>query len=210
MIAHASNLFTSKAKLTFWLLVFFVSAFHLGVLTFLATGVRSLSQPKLDKKSTLIYAYPSSAALDKVSTDSVQVTKKLKPIADLSKPRPKEMDVKNSLASTSKPTIFASSETVYFLREELDNSAEPLADIGKELSKILPVLSGTVIIEFWITETGQVTRIDFIKGETLLPLDEAMQILLNYEFAPAMRAGKSVASRKLIEVDTDAVLQSVF
>ena len=146
----------------------------------------------------------------KVNAASVQIAGKSLPTADLNKLRSKEVIIENSIASAFKPTILQIPEAVYFSREELEISAEPLADLGKELSKILPVLSGTVIIEFWITETGRATRIDFIKGQTLLPIDEALQILLSYEFTPALRDGKPVASRKLIEIDTDAILQTSF
>ena len=183
---------------------------HIGLLGFFSSGVRSISRAALGKQLSVVRFGISNVSYSKLNAAPVQVAAKSTSIDGLSKFRPKEANVNNSSASAFKPTILQSPEIVYFLREELDSSAEPVADLGKELIKILPVLSGTVIIEFWITEAGQATRIDFIKGQTLLPLDEAMQILLSYEFTPALRDGKPVASRKLIEIDTDAILQTSF
>jgi hypothetical protein len=99
------------------------------------------------------------------------------------------------------------SASEYFRRDEVDRAAEPLADIGAQFARLFPVLSGIVIVEFWIDASGKVSKVNIQEGRTLVPIDTALESLLEIEFLPAQRAGESVPSRKLIEIDTNIVFQ---
>lgn len=108
-------------------------------------------------------------------------------------------------ASATASNWIETSSMRYRQRDELDSAAEPLADLGLEFAKIFPVLSGTVVVEFWISETGSVTRVDILQGTTLSPIDTALIEMLRYEFVPALVANAPVASRKLVEINTNNV-----
>jgi hypothetical protein len=109
------------------------------------------------------------------------------------------------VSSATAPRWIREDSSNYFLREELDIAAEPLVDIGVQFAKLFPVLSGIVIVEFWIDATGRVSRVDIKQGRTLVESDVALAEMLGFDFLPADRAGAAVASRKLIEIDTDAL-----
>jgi hypothetical protein len=96
-------------------------------------------------------------------------------------------------------------EHEYLLAGDLDETAMPSEDLGTVLARIFPVLSGLIVLDLWIDATGQVVRVDLVQGRTLLREVDAMQPLLEVKFQPAIKNGQSVASRKLIEIDTDIV-----
>jgi hypothetical protein len=98
-----------------------------------------------------------------------------------------------------------SHENEYLPGNELDVTAISVEDLGVSLSKIFPILSGLIILELWIDTTGQVTRIDLIQGQTLSLESDAMKPLLDMTFAPAIKNGVPVSSRKLIEINTDII-----
>jgi hypothetical protein len=93
----------------------------------------------------------------------------------------------------------------YLLREQVDIAAEPLLDIGVQFARIFPVLSGTAVVEFWIDNSGKVSRVDLRQGATLMPLELALAEMLLFEFLPAQLEGSPVASRKLVEIDTNVI-----
>jgi hypothetical protein len=103
------------------------------------------------------------------------------------------------------PDALLSHENEYLPGNELDVTAISVEDLGVSLSKIFPILSGLIILELWIDTTGQVTRIDLIQGQTLSLESDAMKPLLDMTFAPAIKNGVPVSSRKLIEINTDII-----
>jgi hypothetical protein len=96
-------------------------------------------------------------------------------------------------------------EDSYLISSELDATASAPHDFGELLAKIFPVLSGIVILELWIDANGEVTRIDLIQGRTISQDADAMNELLSTKFGSAQKNGRTIASRKLIEINTDIV-----
>jgi hypothetical protein len=94
----------------------------------------------------------------------------------------------------------------YLPAQDVDFVAVPISDLGLEFSKIFPALSGLVILELWIDAQGNVKFWQLYQGQPLDPSSEALHVLQDFEFTPAMKDGKPVASRKLIEINTDAIL----
>jgi hypothetical protein len=107
--------------------------------------------------------------------------------------------------SATSPNWLEADSMQYLLREQLDIAAEPLLDMGVQFARIFPVLSGTVVVEFWIDNSGKVSRVDLIQGATLMPLELALAEMLSFEFLPAQLEGSPVASRKLVEIDTNVI-----
>jgi hypothetical protein len=94
-------------------------------------------------------------------------------------------------------------EDKYLTSNMLDTTAHPIEDMGLILAKIFPVLSGLIIMELWIDESGKVVKVDLIQGRTISQDYDALHPLLETTFEPAMKDGSAVASRKLIEINTD-------
>lgn len=94
----------------------------------------------------------------------------------------------------------------YLLREEIDLAAEPLIDLGVQFARLFPIFSGTVIVEFWVDSTGKVSRVDIKQGRTLVDMNVALADMLEFHFLPAQREGVLVDSRKLIVIDTNALV----
>jgi hypothetical protein len=204
------------------LLVIVVIAGHM--LLICKSQVKTMRIQSSTDKRLIIHALMAEPVTPNINSAKSQVTgiidvtpAKIPPQASVTNPKiiaPVQARTSSPTASEKKIEIEASTRgwieaqaSEYFRRDEVDIAAEPLTDIGIQFARLFPVLSGIVVVEFWIDFSGKVTKVDIQQGRTLVPIDTALETLLDTEFLPAQRAGEPVSSRKLIEVDTNIVFQ---
>jgi hypothetical protein len=104
---------------------------------------------------------------------------------------------------SSEPVGGLSAPYQFLTLDQLDQSASPVSDLGLTLGKIFPLFSGVVLVELWIDDQGRVIHVVVHQGQSLNAEPSDYEVLLKSEFKPAMKDGLPVASRKLIEIDTD-------
>ena len=96
-----------------------------------------------------------------------------------------------------------SAPDLFLTLDQIDQSAEPLSDLGVTLGRIFPLFSGLVVLELWIDDQGRVLHVVVLQGRSLNSDSFDFVELLETPFKPAIKNGQTVASRKVIEINTD-------
>jgi len=132
---------------------------------------------------------PREQTIDKVS-DVVEKTVSHPPTNQQPLPHPQE----TSLASSTPPS-------------KLGNSEEIPPDLSQNVPPVYPAhavmnaLEGTVLLRVWIDRTGQVTKVEVARSSGHRILDgAAAKVIRHWKALPASRAGKAVATVKLLPV----------
>ena len=82
----------------------------------------------------------------------------------------------------------------------IDQSAISTGEFEPTLAKVLPANFESMLLELLIDETGRTVQVACIEGDCFATTDDGLQQLLDVPFLPAIKNGKTVASRKVIEV----------
>ena len=83
---------------------------------------------------------------------------------------------------------------------ELDQSAAAPTVFDQTLDKTLPTAVDLIVLEFLIDESGQTVQITCTDGDCSAQLVEKLQQLMVIPFSPAIKNGRPVASRKVIQI----------
>ena len=83
---------------------------------------------------------------------------------------------------------------------ELDQSAAAPMVFEQTLDKALPAAFDLIVLEFLIDESGQPVQLTCIDGDCSAQLVEKLQQLMVIPFSPAIKNGRPVASRKVIQI----------
>jgi hypothetical protein len=94
----------------------------------------------------------------------------------------------------------------FFVAEFLDEVAAPNVDFTEILQRALPMDFQPFLLEFWIDQYGNTSRVVCIEGGCTDEVTVALGELPEITFRPALKDGLTVASRKLIQVDPVALL----
>jgi hypothetical protein len=94
----------------------------------------------------------------------------------------------------------------FFVAEFLDEVAAPNVDFAEILQRALPMDFQPFLLEFWIDQYGNTSRVVCIDGGCTDEVTAALGKLPEITFRPALKDGLTVASRKLIQVDPVALL----
>lgn len=106
-----------------------------------------------------------------------------------------------STASEVIPTSEQQAFTRFFDSQELDTSAEPQNNFSDALGRLLPLNVQAIMLEFWIEKDGTTAQVKCLDGACSQAVIASLPELSSLRFAPAVRDGHAVASRKVLQID---------
>lgn len=174
---------------------------HAGVLFSFSAGQRSQNLTAVSGSKT-----PSSVILGSVSLFSANTV------------ATKAVSTNELLpAIAKKPENFASREKLetpdssYGLRlknldtfldaDAVDQTARPDENFEIALGQRLPLRVEPMVLEFWIDKEGITVRVQCLEGACNDAADTFLTKLAELRFAPAVKDGAPVASRKVMQID---------
>lgn len=111
-----------------------------------------------------------------------------------------------SNVAPSTPEKSSSDPLTFFNRDrfldagDLDQSAAASKAFEDVLDKSLPARFDLIVLEFLIDESGQTVQLMCLDGDCSSELTVELQQLMTLPFVPAIKNGKPVASRKIIQI----------
>jgi hypothetical protein len=94
----------------------------------------------------------------------------------------------------------------YVVAEFFEEVASPNQDFSEILHRLLPVEFQPFLLEFWIDQDGNTSRVICIDGGCTDEVSATLVRLQEITFRPALKDGSKVASRKLIQVEPIVLL----
>ena len=200
------------AKRGIWLLIGLVGSSHLLLLAlFFNAGLKGKpsENPASRLSLQIINAQTDTGALTELATPLPQPKPTQKPRETQAKSTDTLTEIKPGKTNEAPPdpseslsrTLSPFLDRSRFLdAAELDQAAAAPTVFDQTLDKTLPTAFDLIVLEFLIDESGQTVQITCIDGDCSAQLVEKLQQLMVIPFSPAIKNGRPVASRKVIQI----------
>ncbi len=119
---------------------------------------------------------------------------------------PSDSPKQNEPAELTKKENRLDTKSRFLSSEEVAQSAEPSDEFEALLEQVIPADVKTLALEFWIDRDGQTTEVKCIEGDCTNDILVSLPKLNTLIFVPARNNGKAVASRKIIRIDSQPVV----
>ena len=183
-------------------LVLAVCALHLAFLAGFSCSFalgKSVKAPRLSSNNISVTFRP---AINKPYVDAVtkikgQASKASNEATDVSNAAKNQ---KSSLPETPFKTGLQSTDR-FLDSDEVDITAEADDNFETLLAQLLPLNIQSVVLEFWIEKDGRTVEVRCIEGICTDEVKASLPKLGELTFTPALKNGKAVANRKVIQID---------